>query len=498
MKSVVSQEIQEINNAIRAAGAKWNADETSLNKIPRSQRLKHLGFVPGPRDKSLKERERVAKTNLETFHASTTIAAGVPEVYDLRNLGGQNFITPIRDQGGCGSCVAFGTVATVEGMSRIQANPNPRVDLSEAHLFYCYGRNDGRTCENGWWPDAALDHFRNNGVVDEACYPYTDVNQNCLNLCSDWNTRLNKINSWKILTTVTDIKSWISTKGPVITCFTVYDDFFSYRNGIYSQVSTNLAGGHCVSVIGYNDTEQYWICKNSWGTGWGENGFFRIAYGQCGIDAEMWTVEIGSWLMCLYADLLNREPDQIGFGNWRKAINEGSNIAIVVDGFLRSQEYCSIVANSLYNHLLDRQADPSGLTFWVKQLQSGVSFQEATVGFCDSDEYKSRHPVPNQFVESLYNKLLGRQSDPGGLQYWVNQINSGRNTTAQVINPGFLRSREYTLQRINESYQKYLGRQPDSGGLDFWANKLQNGVSMQEVTKGFVTSAEYLGRSKSR
>ena len=101
-------------------------------------------------------------------------------------------------------------------------------------------------------------------------------------------------------------------------------------------------------------------------------------------------------------------------------------------------------------------------------------------------------------MESLYNKLLGRQSDPGGLQYWVNQINSGRNTTAQVINPGFLRSREYTLQRINESYQKYLGRQPDSGGLDFWANKLQNGVSMQEVTKGFVTSAEYLGRSKSR
>jgi len=495
---VTSQEIQQINNAIRAAGAKWNADDTSLNKIPMPQRLKHLGFVPGPRDKSLQERERIARINLETFHTSATIAAGVPAVFDLRSLGGQSFITPIRDQGDCGSCVAFGTVSTVEVMSRTQANPNPSIDLSEAHLFYCYGRNDGRTCENGWWPDGALDHFKNDGVVDEACYPYTSGDQNCSNLCSSWNTRLNKITTWQIVTSVTDIKNWISTKGPVVACFTVYDDFFSYHNGIYSRVSTNVAGGHCVSVIGYNDTEQYWICKNSWGTGWGENGFFRIAYGQCGIDAQMWAVNIGSWLRCLYVDLLNREPDQVGYDNWRKAINGGGNIASVADGFLRSEEYGITVINSLYNHILDRQADAGGLTSWSKQLQNGVSIQEVITGFCNSEEYKSKHPVPNQFVESLYNKLLGRQSDPGGLQFWINQINSGKNTTAQVINPGFLRSKEYALQRINEFYQKFLGRQPDSGGLDFWTSKLQNGISMQEIMKGFVTSSEYLARSKMR
>jgi C1A family cysteine protease len=290
---VTPQEIQETNNAIRAAGAKWQAAETSLTKIPRAEQLKRLGFVPGPGDKSLQEREGIAKANLETFRTSATLAAGVPATYDLRNVGGQNFITPITDQGNCGSCVAFGTVATVEATNRIQRNnPNLNIDLSEAHLFYCYGRNDGRNCENGWWPDPALNHFRDNGVVDETCYPYIAGDQNCSNLCSDWNNRLTKITSWQSMTSATDMKNWISTKGPLATCFTVYDDFYAYSNGIYSHVSGNLAGGHCVSVVGYNDINQYWICKNSWGSGWGDSGFFCIAYGQVGIDSEMWGVVV--------------------------------------------------------------------------------------------------------------------------------------------------------------------------------------------------------------
>ena len=135
--------------------AKWKAAETSLSKMPSSERLRHLGYVPGPSDKPLDEREKISKGNLAKFSPNDTIAAGIPATYDLRNVGGQNFITPIKDQGGCGSCVAFGTVATVEGSIRKQHNnPNLDVDLSEAHLFYCYGRSDGRDCENGWWPSA--------------------------------------------------------------------------------------------------------------------------------------------------------------------------------------------------------------------------------------------------------------------------------------------------------------------------------------------------------
>jgi len=144
------------------------------------------------------------------------------------------------------------------------------------------------------------------------------------------------------MTSATDMKNWMSAKGPLATCFTVYDDFYAYSNGIYSHVRGNVVGGHCVSVVGYNDTDQYWICKNSWGTGWGESGFFRIAYGQVGIDSDMWAVDgvvgMGSWLKCLYLDLLNRMPDQQGFNNWINAINGGTSILSVADGFLRSQD----------------------------------------------------------------------------------------------------------------------------------------------------------------
>jgi len=83
------------------------------------------------------------------------------------------------------------------------------------------------------------------------------------------------------------MKEWISTQGPLVACYTVYDDFYAYRGGIYSHVTGNVVGGHCVCCVGYNDAEGYWICKNSWGVGFGERGYFRIAYGQCGLDSFM-------------------------------------------------------------------------------------------------------------------------------------------------------------------------------------------------------------------
>jgi C1A family cysteine protease len=95
------------------------------------------------------------------------------------------------------------------------------------------------------------------------------------------------------------MKTWLSTRGPLVACFTVYSDFYSYHSGIYRHVTGGVEGGHCISVVGYNDTDRCWICKNSWDTGWGESGFFRIEYGDSGIDATMWAVDGvagGVWL----------------------------------------------------------------------------------------------------------------------------------------------------------------------------------------------------------
>jgi C1A family cysteine protease len=264
-------------------------------------------------------------------------AVGAPASYDWRNVGGHSFITPIRDQGSCGSCVAFGSIATIEATYRVQRNnPILAVDLSEAHLYYCLGRAQGVTCATGWWPEQALTCCQNPGVADDACYPYTAGDQNCTGLCADWQNRVTKLTGHHGIGSMADMKTWISTKGPISACFIVYNDFFNYASGIYTHVSGGEAGGHCISIVGYDDAHSCWICKNSWGTGWGEQGFFRIAYGQCQI--ETWGVfavdgiqETGWLNNQTITGLWTIDQDRNAFAyvggvGWRKIANDNDNI----------------------------------------------------------------------------------------------------------------------------------------------------------------------------
>lgn len=291
-----NMDVAALQAHLQQTGAKWQARTTALSTLSLSERQAHLGAVPPPGKPTLQEREQAAQAKHAAAQAQAPGAvAAYPASFDLRDANGSNYITPIEDQGNCGSCVAFGTTATVEAIFRWEmSDPNLEVDLSEAHLWYCFAEaQDGRHCNPpnaGWWPDNALNAYQNSGTVDAACFSYTAGDQPC-NLCSDWQNRQTKITGWHTLSSIADMKTWLSTRGPLTSCFTVYDDFYSYSSGVYTHVSGNDLGGHCICIVGYDDNQGCWICKNSWGADWGENGFFRIAYGQCGIDAEMWAVE---------------------------------------------------------------------------------------------------------------------------------------------------------------------------------------------------------------
>lgn len=330
--SLENLDLASLQDALAKNAARWQAGKTPLSDLSDADKRIHLGAVPPPGTPSLQEREATAAAHAKAVGAPGGV--GYPDMFDWRNVGGESYITPITDQGGCGSCVAFGSTATVEAMVRIgRGNPNYAVDLSEAHLFYCYAAQGGYNCESGWWPDMAFDAYKS-GVVDEACFPYTAGDQSC-NLCSDWQSRLTMISGWHTLSSVSDMKTWIANNGPLDACFSVYNDFFSYTGGIYTHVSGDLAGGHCISIVGYDDVNGCWICKNSWGPGWGESGFFRIAYGQCGIDATMWAAEgivatgweRGATIIGLWAiDQANNAwvyADKIG---WRKIAPDNDNI----------------------------------------------------------------------------------------------------------------------------------------------------------------------------
>lgn len=74
------------------------------------------------------------------------------------------------------------------------------------------------------------------------------------------------------------------------TAFTVYSDFMNYQSGVYHHVSGSVEGGHAVKILGWGTESgmDYWLCANSWGTSWGEQGFFRIKQGDCNIDTALY------------------------------------------------------------------------------------------------------------------------------------------------------------------------------------------------------------------
>ncbi|MFC6703717.1 C1 family peptidase [Flexivirga alba] len=284
-------ELSQLQARVRELELPWTPGVTANSGHSLLQAQSRLGAVPPAGVASLEERQATAAARPRVAGAP----AGVPATFDWRTSGG-NYVTPIEDQGGCGSCVAFGAIAALESMVRIRAhNPGLTVDLSEAQLFFCYGPQHGAgACPGGgWWPDQAYACMAD-GIVDATCFPYTAANQAC-NLCPDWQTRLTKFTSSTTCNSITAMKQFIASTGPMTTCFTVYEDFYyHYAGGVYTynaSTSGNVIGGHCVCIVGYDDAHGCWIAKNSWGTGWGEQGFFRIAYGSAGIDAEMWGID---------------------------------------------------------------------------------------------------------------------------------------------------------------------------------------------------------------
>ena len=178
--------------------------------------------------------------------------------------------------------MAFATVATIESQARIDYKaPTWDVDLSEAELFSC----GGGSCANGWWPPDALAYAAGNGIGDEGTMPYADHDQVC-NIPADKPDRMLKIGEWQEVVDVEQRKGWLDSNGPMVGCMAVYDDFFSYSDGIYEHAVGDLVGYHAVCCVGFNDTERYWVFKNSWGKDWGKDGFFKIAYGQAEIESS--------------------------------------------------------------------------------------------------------------------------------------------------------------------------------------------------------------------
>jgi C1A family cysteine protease len=340
--------IGQIESAIKSAGFNWVPGQTALSELTEEEQGHHLGLLVDEKDV-----ERIAKALAGKRPARARIT--FPSRVDWRMKEGENWVEPIRDQGACGSCVAFATVAAMEAQARIQKHkPDWEIDLSEADLFFC----GGARCAQGWQPTHALNYAKQKGVPDESCFPYEDRDLSCAP-CSDRADRLVGVGSWSEIINIDQRKEWLASKGPLVACMAVYRDFFSYRDGVYKPTTNDLAGYHAIACIGYSEEEECWICKNSWGEDWGSDGYFKIAFGVADMDTRfamygvedlsgplMEDEEAGEWADHVVVDYSFDTNQRVLWahvgGAWRSRVVSDSQLAALGDvcfGSSRVQTY---------------------------------------------------------------------------------------------------------------------------------------------------------------
>lgn len=195
----------------------------------------------------------------------------LPRHFDWREMAGG--LTPIKNQGSCGSCWAFATAGVFENVLRVRDGVTK--DLSEQYLVSC--NKQGYSCGGGWW---AHDMHQQYGLVPESLFPYeaSDVQ------CKQDLKYEEKIAKWAFVTQQDDvpavekIKEAIYLYGPVAVAFNASGSVSSYHSGVFNDCSSGGDVNHAVVLVGWDDEEGYWIMRNSWGASWGEQGYMRIKY----------------------------------------------------------------------------------------------------------------------------------------------------------------------------------------------------------------------------
>jgi cathepsin L len=216
-----------------------------------------------------------------------SVHATIPDEVDWRKSG---YVTPIKNQEQCGSCWAFSTVAGLEGQ-HFKAT-GKLVSLSEQNLVDCSQAQGNQGC-NGGLMDQGFEYIKSNGGIDtEDSYPYAGVDQSC---------KFDASNVGATLTSYVDVKSKdeealtqaIATIGPISVAIDASHLAFQlYHSGVYNQVfcsETRL--DHGVTAVGYgkDGDKPFFLVKNSWGTGWGMDGYIQMTRNgknQCGIATQ--------------------------------------------------------------------------------------------------------------------------------------------------------------------------------------------------------------------
>lgn len=264
--------VESMQTYLKEKKATWRAGRTSVSDLDIAEQKRLLGAPLSD-----------VRTNGNYGRSTRVWEDGLPEKFDWRNVNGLDFVTPVKNQGRCGSCVAFAMASTFETQMNIATQSIAHGwNFSPQHMFSC----GGGSCDMGWFPSLAADFVIEDGIPEEACFPYKsgalgdDIS--CKKTCGDAKSRSLKaalrVRSKPIVGASVDEVKKALLNGPLMTSMKVYNDFYLYTGGVYRRQKGSPVGGHAVMIIGWNNEDRAWIVRNSWGTDWGEQGDFRIAW----------------------------------------------------------------------------------------------------------------------------------------------------------------------------------------------------------------------------
>jgi C1A family cysteine protease len=191
----------------------------------------------------------------------------------------KNAITPIKNQGSCGSCWAFSATESIESEAFLSGKYSLEV-LAPQQIVSCDKKSSG--C-NGGDPATAFTYIKANGMEKEADYPYTAKDGSC------------KFNSAKVAVKISGQKTVSGGESGMLTALQGRPLSVCHQTGGWQHYSGGVmtscssGGGHCTQMVGYASSGDYWIVKNSWGTSWGNSGYLYLKKGKdlCGISGHV-------------------------------------------------------------------------------------------------------------------------------------------------------------------------------------------------------------------
>ena len=287
--------LEEIRAKIKHNGYNFKVDRNWVFDMPPEEKKRFFGrrapLFP-----------KIADVHDEIGPLAVYLEKQLPSSFDWRNHNGHSYIGPIRDQGDCGSCYAFGACAAAEGTYNYANGLYDEncADFSEAYLAFClsnyYPGFDG--CDGADYDYEELTALTMYGVCNEEVYPYQDHEQLCGVSRAPQTVAFD---SWhRVPCGDTDaIKAAIMTYGVVDAAVMATSAFMAYGSGIYQDANTSCNSNpcyytptnHAIALVGWDDNPPEggggcWILRNSWGTSWGENGYMRIRYGSARVNCE--------------------------------------------------------------------------------------------------------------------------------------------------------------------------------------------------------------------